>query len=178
MTGYGRFAAVLGLAVALGAGPALAEKGGQGKGHGNPHDGGQGGGAPWMEGQDPGGPPGKGNKHGKDGKGPKEGKEARGGPGGGAGPAVVVTTGDRTVIQNYFIANPVGVSSLPPGIAKKVARGKPLPPGIAKKQAPYALVQQIPACRSGWECILLGADMLILDAVHGVVRDIVRNVVR
>ena len=173
MTGYGRFAAVLGLAVALGAGPALAEKGGQGKGHGNPHDGGQGGGqgggAPWMEGQDPGGPPGKGNKHGK------EGKDARGG---GARPAVVVTTGDRTVIQNYFIANPVGVSSLPPGIAKKVARGKPLPPGIARKQAPVALVQQIPACRDGWECILLGADMLILDAVHGTIHDIIRGVVR
>jgi hypothetical protein len=145
MTGYGRFAATLGLAVALGVGPALAEKGGHGKGHGNPHEAGQ-------------------------------GKDEAGGPGGSGG--VTITTNDRTVIQNYFIANPVGVSPLPPGIAKNVARGKPLPPGIAKKQAPPMLIQQIPACRSGLECIVLGADMLILDAVHGVVRDIVRNVVR
>ncbi len=171
MTGYARItavagAAVLGLAVALGAGPALAEKGGNGKGYGNPHDGGHGGGhggAPWADSQDHGGgPPGRGNKPGK----------------GAGGAPVVITTNDRTVIQNYFIAHPVGVSSLPPGIARKVAQGRPLPPGIAKKQVPYALVQQVPACRDGWECILLGADMLILDAVHGVVRDIVRNVVR
>ncbi|WP_448190599.1 anti-virulence regulator CigR family protein [Azospirillum sp. sgz301742] len=162
MTGCTRLAAVLGLAVALGAGPALAEKGGQGKGHGhgNPHDSGPGGAQ-----DDSGGPPGKGNKLGK-------GGDAA------AGPSVVVTTSDRTAIQNYFIANPVGVSPLPPGIAKNVARGKPLPPGIAKKQAPPALVQQVAACRNGLECIVLGADMLILDAVHGVVRDIVRNVVR
>lgn len=91
---------------------------------------------------------------------------------------MVITTSDRTVIQNYFVANPVGASSLPPGIAKNLARGKPLPPGIAKKQAPAALVQQVPACRNGWECILVGVDLLILDAAHGVVRDIVRNVVR
>ena len=91
---------------------------------------------------------------------------------------MVITSSDRTVIQNYFVANPVGASALPPGIAKNLARGKPLPPGIAKKQAPAALVQQIPACRSGWECILAGTDMLILDAVHGVVSDIIRNVVR
>ena len=168
MTGYTRVAAVLGLAVMLGAGPALAEKGGNGKGHGNPHDTGSGGGPGWQD--DGGSPPGKGNKQ------DKGNKQGKGGTG--AGPAVVVTTSDRTLIHNYFIANPVGVSALPPGIAKNVARGKPLPPGIAKKQAPYALVQQVPACRSGLECIVLGADMLILDAVHGVVRDIVRNVVR
>lgn len=165
MTGYAHRAAALGLAVALAAGPALAEKGGHGKGHGNPHEAGPGGGPPWADGVDQDGPPGKASKPGK-------GKDEAGGAG------IVITTSDRTVIQNYFIANPVGVSPLPPGIAKNVARGKPLPPGIAKKQAPPALIQQVPACRSGWECILLGADLLILDAVHGVVRDVVRNVVR
>ncbi|HYG87368.1 MAG TPA: anti-virulence regulator CigR family protein [Azospirillum sp.] len=153
-TGHTWIAAVLVLAVALGAGPALAEKGGHGKGHGNPH-----GGEAGVQ-DEGGGPPGKGRTGGKDAS------------------SVVVTSGERTVIQNYFIANPVGVSSLPPGIAKNLARGKPLPPGIAKQQAPYALVQQVPACRSGWECIVVGADLLILDAVHSVVRDIVRGVVR
>ena len=161
MKGLGqmRIAAVLALAVALGAAPALAEKGGNGGGngggHGNPHGG------------DHGGGPGKGQK--------SKGGERQGG---GGAPAMVVTTHDRQVIREYFVSYPVGVTSLPPGIAKKLARGKPLPPGIAKKQAPYALVQRVPMCMNGWECILLGADMLILDAVHGTIHDIIRGVVR
>ena len=34
-----------------------------------------------------------------------------------------------------------GYSSLPPGIAKNLARGKPLPPGIAKKAVPAGMWQ-------------------------------------
>ena len=37
---------------------------------------------------------------------------------------------DVQVIQQYYGAHPV---SLPPGLQKKVARGKPLPPGWQKK---------------------------------------------
>lgn len=37
----------------------------------------------------------------------------------------------RSLAVNYGLT---GYQSLPPGIAKKVARGKPLPPGIAKKR--------------------------------------------
>lgn len=151
--------AVLALAAALAvAGPALAEKpdwagGGHGGGHGKGHGNGHGSGAT-IEG------PGRGSG---------------GGPGGGV---TVVSRTDVDVIRTYFIDHPVGVSSLPPGIAKNLARGKPLPPGIAKKMAPIELRQRVPVCMSGWECILAGADMLILDAVHGTIADIVRNVVR
>ena len=136
------------------AGPALAEKpdwagGGHGKGHGN--------------GQANGG-----NVEGA-------GRGSGGGPGGGV---TIVSRTDVDVIRTYFVDHPVGVSSLPPGIAKNLARGKPLPPGIAKKMAPIELRRRVPVCMNGWECILAGADMLILDAVHGTIADIVRNVVR
>ncbi|HEY0833558.1 MAG TPA: anti-virulence regulator CigR family protein [Azospirillum sp.] len=132
------------LLLALGATPALAEKGGHG--HGAEHGGGH---------------------AGKD----------KGDKGKGSDAAVTVGVGDRTLIQNYFVANPVGVSSLPPGIAKKVARGKPLPPGIAKKQVPAQLGMQLPYCAGALECVILGADLLILDAVNGIIRDVVRGVV-
>ncbi|HYH22427.1 MAG TPA: anti-virulence regulator CigR family protein [Azospirillum sp.] len=144
----GLMAAVL--LLALGATPAFAEKGGHG--HAAEHGGGHAG-------------------HDKGGK-------EKGGKDKGGDAAVTVRTGDRTLIQNYFTANPVGVSPLPPGIARNVARGKPLPPGIARKQAPAALVAQLPYCAGGLECIVLGADLLILDAVNGLIRDVVRGVVR
>jgi Predicted membrane protein len=161
--------AVLALVTALAvAGPALAEKpdwagGGHGKGHGN------GQGSAWTDDGDSGG----------HGKGQGGGKRNGGGSGGGSGGGVtVVSRTDVDVIRTYFVDHPVGVSSLPPGIAKNLARGKPLPPGIAKKMAPIELRQRVPVCMNGWECILAGADMLILDAVHGTIADIVRNVVR
>lgn len=135
--------------LALGAGPALAEKGGNGNGKGH--------GAPVHKEQG----------HGK-----------HGGKQGGASRTVVVTTQDRVWVREYFVAAPVGVQTLPPGIAKKVARGRPLPPGLARQPVPYEVRARLPYCTNGLECIMLGADMLILDAVHGVVRDIVRGVVR
>ena len=89
-----------------------------------------------------------------------------------------MSRGEVTIIRDYFVAHPVGATALPPGIARKLERGRPLPPGIAKKVAPVELRQRVPVCMNGWECILAGADMLILDAVHGTIADIVRGVVR
>jgi hypothetical protein len=43
-------------------------------------------------------------------------------------------TSDVHVIQQYYGAHPV---NLPPGLQKKVARGKPLPPGWQKKLQPF-----------------------------------------
>ncbi|AWK86527.1 hypothetical protein [Azospirillum thermophilum] len=148
----------------LGASPAPAEKpdwagGGQGAGHGGGHGRGQG-----PDKEAPGGRPDRGP--------PADRAEPRP-PGPGR-----VSPAEVTVIRGWFEAHPVGVEPLPPGIARKVGRGKPLPPGIAKKMAPVELRQRIPACMTGWECILLGADLLILDAVHDTVADIVRDVVR
>ena len=43
-------------------------------------------------------------------------------------------TNDVRVIQQYYGAHPV---NLPPGLQKKLARGKPLPPGWQKKLQPF-----------------------------------------
>ncbi|WP_353857727.1 anti-virulence regulator CigR family protein [Azospirillum formosense] len=157
----GRAALAL-LAVLSITGPALADKPDWAGGQGGGHDGSQGGGPGGGHGKPQGGP--SYDSKGRDSK----GNDSRGS----------VSRGEATIIRDYFVAHPVGATALPPGIARKLERGRPLPPGIAKKVAPVALRQRVPVCMNGWECILAGADMLILDAVHGTIADIVRGVVR
>ena len=55
--------------------------------------------------------------------------------------AAVFGSEHRTTFADYFRRNRLDVEALPPGIAKNVARGKPLPPGIAKKALPNDLVK-------------------------------------
>lgn len=67
------------------------------------------------------------------------------------GPAVGFGVENTRVIQQYYGANPV---ALPPGLAKKLARGKPLPPGWQKKLRPFpsglVLVQEPQCGGCGW----------------------------
>ena len=53
------------------------------------------------------------------------------------------TATDRTTFRDYFSKHKIVPEALPPGIAKNVARGKPLPPGIAKKALPADLVRTL-----------------------------------
>ena len=85
---------------------------------------------------------------------------------------------ERRVVYDYFAVEHYRPVGLPPGIAKKIRRGHPLPAEVIYQPVPVALVQRVPACMNGWQCIMAGADMLILDAVHGTVHDIIRGVVR
>lgn len=68
-----------------------------------------------------------------------------------------------------------GYASLPPGIRKKLARGKPLPPGIAKREVPPELLQRLPV-RSGYEWRALGTDVVLYSITSGVVDQILRDV--
>lgn len=85
---------------------------------------------------------------------------------------------ERRVVYDYFAVEPYAPVGLPPGIAKKIRKGYPLPAEVVYQPVPVALVERVPACMNGWQCIMAGADMLILDAVHGTVHDIIRGVVR
>jgi hypothetical protein len=64
---------------------------------------------------------------------------------------------------------------LPPGIAKNLARGKPLPPGIAKRYLPQSLLVQLPP-RSGYEWIAVGRDILLVVAATAVIVDVLSDV--
>jgi hypothetical protein len=66
------------------------------------------------------------------------------------------------------------VSSLPPGIAKNLARGKPLPPGIAKN-FDGRLASQLPRY-DGYEWKQAGSDVILVAIATGIVYEVLRNV--
>ena len=127
--------------------------------------------APWPALSDP--PPGKGKGH-------KKG-ETQSDTGGATTTqlvgAAVFSALEVSRIRSYYAGQPAGrVKPLPPGIAKNLARGKPLPPGIAKRYAPRDLVRELSG-RSGYEILVAGASILLVEAATGVIRDIVENAI-
>ena len=84
---------------------------------------------------------------------------------------------DVLVIKKYYSANQFPVTTLPPGIAKNLLRGKPLPPGIAKVFLPSDLMSQLPAY-PGYEYLVAGKDVLLVNSTTNVVSDILTNVLR
>lgn len=70
-----------------------------------------------------------------------------------------------------------GYKSLPPGIQKNLARGKPLPPGIAKKVVPSGMLSHLPRHR-GYEWRVAGTDLILVAIATNVVADVLSGVFR
>jgi Ni/Co efflux regulator RcnB len=68
------------------------------------------------------------------------------------------------------------IDALPPGIRKNLARGKPLPPGIAKKMNPD-FARQLPNYQ-GYEWRQVGSDAALINITTGIVRELMRDVLR
>lgn len=125
---------------------------------------------PWSALADP--PPGKGKGHKK-----REAESDSSGTTARLVGAAVFSTLEVSRIRSYYASRPAGRGKpLPPGIAKNLARGKPLPPGIAKRYAPRDLVREL-SSRTGYEILVAGASILLVEAATGVIRDIVENAV-
>ncbi len=84
---------------------------------------------------------------------------------------------DRVIINKYFTATPFPVQTLPPGIAKNLLRGKPLPPGIAKVFLPVDLLSRLPVY-PGYEYLVVGRDVVLVDSTSLIIADILSNVLR
>jgi hypothetical protein len=78
----------------------------------------------------------------------------------------------RSLAVNYGL---IGYKSLPPGIAKNLARGKPLPPGIAKKTVPASMIGQLPYY-PGYEWRVVGNDLVLIALSTAVVTAILNGV--
>ena len=78
----------------------------------------------------------------------------------------------RHLAVNYGLT---GYESLPPGIAKNLARGKPLPPGIAKKTVPASMLDQLPSY-PGYEWRGVGDDLVLIALSTAVVTTIINCV--
>jgi hypothetical protein len=84
----------------------------------------------------------------------------------------------RVLIKDFYSSRkPVGAEALPPGIRKRLARGKPLPPGIAKNFLPGDLRSRIEIPR-GYEIIEVGLDVLLVEVATNIVHDVLMDVVR
>lgn len=100
------------------------------------------------------------------------------------GPSAVLTSAIslspdiRVLIKDFYSSRePVGAEALPPGIRKRLARGKPLPPGIAKRFLPGDLRSRIEIPR-GYEVIEVGLDVLLVEVATNIVHDVLVDVVR
>lgn len=78
-------------------------------------------------------------------------------------------------IRGYFQSHPMQVQGLPPGIARNLARGKPLPPGIAKRYLPPDLRTKLPEY-SGYEILVADRNILLVSVATGIITDILLDV--
>ena len=95
--------------------------------------------------------------------------------------AIMFSASERTMIQSYFAGGGAGRGSakpLPPGIAKKVARGGTLPPGIAKRYLPQDLEARLPPPPLGLERVIVGTDVLLVEISTGAILDMISRALR
>lgn len=78
----------------------------------------------------------------------------------------------RSLALNYGLT---GYRSLPPGIAKNLARGKPLPPGIAKKMVPSSMLRDLPSY-PGYEWRIAGNDLVLVALGTAIVASVINGV--
>jgi len=156
----------LALIVSLGlsSAPVFADKGGNGNGNGGGHGNSQG----------------NGNGHGNSGKG-NSGDHVKGNKDhgykakGDERDLVSVNISHdrvRSLALNYGLT---GYRSLPPGIAKNLARGKPLPPGIAKKMVPSSMLRDLPSY-PGYEWRIAGNDLVLVALSTAIVASVINGV--
>jgi hypothetical protein len=89
---------------------------------------------------------------------------------------VVFRDSDRVTFRDYFVTHKITPQALPPGIAKNVARGKPLPPGIAKRAVPADLLVIGPRVEKDVSFAIVGE--LVVALKGGVVIDVMAGVFR
>ncbi|HFF9836993.1 anti-virulence regulator CigR family protein [Serratia marcescens] len=78
----------------------------------------------------------------------------------------------RSLAHTYGLT---GYRSLPPGIAKNLARGKPLPPGIAKKMVPSSMLRELPQY-PGYEWRIAGDDLVLVALSTAIVASVINGV--
>jgi hypothetical protein len=101
-----------------------------------------------------------------------DGRRHRGGDSTGLIYADITVSLAREYAMDYGLS---GYSSLPPGIRKNLARGKPLPPGIAKKMVPGSMLGRLPRY-DGYEWRIAGTDLILIAVATAVVADILYDV--
>ena len=111
----------------------------------------------------------------------KKNKAASGEDSGSGKTSVLVSAGITAAVAHGYALD-AGVDmrsykSLPPGIRKNLARGKPLPPGIAKKVAPPNVLARLPHY-PGYDWQVAGSDLILVQVGTAIVADVLQDVFR
>ena len=70
-----------------------------------------------------------------------------------------------------------GRSSLPPGIAKNLERGKALPPGLATQPLPATLAASLPPAPDGYERVVVDAKILLVETATRLIADVIADAI-
>ena len=100
--------------------------------------------------------------------------------------AVRFVESDKAAIRDYFRRASSGASGLPPGLAKRqqlppglqkqVREKGTLPPGLQKRLLPGELEGRLSRLPPGYERVIVGADVVIVEIATRVILDILRDV--
>ncbi len=77
----------------------------------------------------------------------------------------------------YSTLGATSTEALPPGIRRRLARGKALPPGIAKRAVPADLRSRV-QLPTGYEIVEVGLNVVLVEIATSIVRDILTDVLR
>ncbi|MGD8495895.1 MAG: anti-virulence regulator CigR family protein [Gemmatimonadales bacterium] len=92
--------------------------------------------------------------------------------------SVTLTKAMQADIRDFYAHRaPTGAQALPPGIRRRLARGKPLPPGIAKRFAPDGLRSRL-HLPDGYALMEVGFDVLLVEVATNVIHDKLMDVIR
>lgn len=95
---------------------------------------------------------------------------------------------DKIVIRDYYRHPGSGASGLPPGLAnkqqlppglqKQVREKGTLPPGLQKRLLPGELEGRLSRLPPGYERVIVGADVVIVEIATRVIVDILADILR
>ena len=86
---------------------------------------------------------------------------------------------DFNVIVNWFGSNRYTVSEwqdLPPGLHRQLRDRGHLPPGLAMKSLPPGLARRLGPPPRGFDSVVIGHDVALIELSSGAIADIIRDV--
>ncbi len=91
---------------------------------------------------------------------------------------VTLSIGVKSQILEFYAGrSQPNLEALPPGIRRRLERGKALPPGIAKKAAPPELQGRIELA-DGFELVEIGLDVFLVEVATNIIHDVLMDVIR
>lgn len=90
------------------------------------------------------------------------------------------STRDLNIIIDWIKNEPQTTKprDLPPGLARQLRERGQLPPGLRAKSLPPGLADRLGAPPRGYERVVVGNDVLLVEIATGVIADILRGVFR